>query len=103
MHGDIKPSNILVQFSSNVEVKLCDLDSARYVNGKNNTFPHSNGKLKYTLGWEAPEVYLGQAGVLKASLAIDLFSLGLLVEILCRPLCNRDSLIFPEKVTNMQS
>jgi serine/threonine protein kinase len=74
MHGDIKPQNILIRLSNYVyEIKLCDLDSARYVKaidgnrvGSDSLFPHENGRFKYTPGWEAPEMHTDTPGDLSA-------------------------------------
>jgi serine/threonine protein kinase len=96
MHGDIKPENILCR---NDSMKLCDFDSARQV-GKD--FPRRrDGCLKYTSAWVSPEVFLadyqgakeregykGGSMSLKASLSIDVFSVGLLVEVLYRHSCS---------------
>ena len=86
MHGDIKPRSILVDPDCNV--KLCDLDSARVITAKNSFFPYDvdTKKLKFTARWASPEVYdnnLRKAGgVFKASLAIVVFSVGLIAALL---------------------
>jgi serine/threonine protein kinase len=104
MHGDIKPQNILIkQLSLYVyDIKLCDLDSARYVNpidgnrvGSDSLFPHENGRFKYTPGWEAPEMHTDTPGELKASLQIDLFSLGLVLDVLLRDVCSSSTTVLP--------
>jgi serine/threonine protein kinase/GTPase SAR1 family protein len=83
MHGDLKPENILVRHNSvDFEVKLCDLESSRFV-GKEQ-FPHFSGRYKYSPGYDFPEVctaspYYKVPGDLKASFAIDSFSLGLVL------------------------
>jgi hypothetical protein len=58
-------------------------------------FPHEGASLnlKYTQGWEAPELFSGrgQGGQLRASLAIDVFALGLVAGLIL------DKQSFPEK------
>ena len=87
MHGDLKPANILVRESRGVSVKLCDLDSARILSD-NDIFPYdqSSGHLKFTESWVAPEVYQNNkicaGGKFKGSLAIDIFSLGMIAILL---------------------
>ena len=77
MHGDIKPGNILfVERHGMLDVKLCDLECARRVG---EPFPHDGQSLRYTELYASPEVLRGKAGELKASLEMDLFSLGLVL------------------------
>ena len=78
MHGDIKPDNIFFTMEKygNLYVKLCDLECARPV-GK--PFPHNGQSLRYTELYASPDVLHGKAGELKASLEMDLFSLGLVL------------------------
>jgi serine/threonine protein kinase len=103
MHGDIKPQNILIKLSNYVyDIKLCDLDSARYVNpidgsrvGSDSLFPHENGRFKYTPEWEAPEMHTNTPGELKASLQIDLFALGHVLDVLLRDACSSSTTVLP--------
>ena len=87
MHGDLKPSNILVKVGHDVLVKLCDLDSARILSDSD-IFPYdqSSGHLKFTESWVAPEVYQNNkicaGGKFKGSLAIDIFNLGMIAVLL---------------------
>ena len=78
MHGDIKPDNILftIEKYGNVNVKLCDLECARRVG---ESFTHNGDGLRYTELYASPEVLQGKAGELKASLEMDIFSLGLVL------------------------
>jgi serine/threonine protein kinase len=92
MHGDIKPQNILCH---NDSLKLCDFDSARHVG---EVFPRRpDGRLKYTCAWVSPEVFLAdqERKSVQASLSIDVFSVGLLVEVLCRKTCFASSTALP--------
>jgi len=94
MHGDIKPQNILC-CNHNDSLKLCDFDSARHVG---EDFPRTpNGRLKYTSAWVSPEVFLvdRERRSIRASLSIDVFSVGLLVEVLCRRECSASSTALP--------
>jgi serine/threonine protein kinase/GTPase SAR1 family protein len=83
MHGDLKPQNILYRMTSqDIEVKLCDLDSAATIDEE--VFPFVNNCFKYTPGFECPEFVLGhnhsaRPGVLKASASLDYFTLGLVL------------------------
>jgi serine/threonine protein kinase len=103
MHGDLKPGNVLcfVDQHANMHVKLCDFDSSRVVGvaGPAGAFSHRGAALKYSRGWESPEVRGGTGGTLRASFAIDLFALGLMVEILHRPLCDPSSCVLPSDET----
>ena len=95
MHGDIKPANILyTEHSGRILVKLCDLECARRVR---DPFPHNGSKLLYTELYASPEVLTGKAGELKASLATDLFSLGLVLWQLAHKTFN-----LPEFVSNTE-
>ena len=95
MHGDIKPANILyTEHGEKILVKLFDLVCARHVG---DPFPHSGGKLVYTELYASPEVLTGKAGELKASLATDLFSLGLVLWQLAHKTSN-----LPEFVSNTE-
>ena len=75
MHGDIKPHNLLIKpdLHEGYIVKLCDLDAARKVG--ESCLASALGT-KYYL---APEVFLAGSESIKASLAIDMFSLGLVI------------------------
>ena len=75
MHGDIKPHNILIKpdLHEGYIVKLCDLDAAREVG---ESCCASSLGTKYYL---APKVYLASTRDIEASLAIDMFSLGLVI------------------------
>jgi serine/threonine protein kinase len=99
MHGDLKPSNVLVRLDSGggVELKLTDFDSARFIGGGNESlYPHVGPQLKYTMAWVGgPEVLFGSGGVLQASLSIDLFALGLVLTVLLRPQCAPSSTALP--------
>ncbi len=81
MHGDIKPQNILVD--ENYNIKLCDFDSARMIN-EDSSFPCDpiTKKYKFSPEWASPEVYSGSNGHLRASFAIDMFSVGLIAALL---------------------
>jgi serine/threonine protein kinase len=85
MHGDLKPSNVLVNMDLKIVVKLCDLDNARRVDIKNS---HS---LKFTRGWVCPEVFFAsksvKSTVLSPSLPMDIFNLGLL----CAAILHKES------------
>ena len=85
MHGDIKPSNVLVaQIGLTFQVKLCDFDNSRRVDVKN--FPLfafvvdnlNRKRLLFAEYWGAPELHLGVAGEAAASVALDSFAAGLL-------------------------
>ena len=88
MHGDLKPQNILCKEKGGVTIKLCDLDSARIMTSQDIQFPYDDvtKKLKYTPSWVSPEVYTKseehKGGSFKASLAIDIFPLGLIAVML---------------------
>jgi serine/threonine protein kinase len=100
MHGDIKPSNILVMVDhrGTMSIKFCDFDSSRLLSSEQPQplFPSRAGKLKYSPGWEAPEVHFGIAGVLLASKAIDLFSVGLVLHVLFQNLISCQSNGLPQ-------
>lgn len=85
MHGDMKPSNILVSENKGVTVKLCDMDSSKIISPNHNyLFPYDENTkhLKYTSSWVSPEVYKNsvecKGGEFHASLSIDIFSIGLI-------------------------
>ena len=73
-------------------VKLCDFDSARQ---EGDLFSHQDGSLKYSAAWVAPEVYFGRAGKIRASFQIDIFAVGLLVDVLCHASCSASSTVLP--------
>ena len=81
MHGDLKPQNILWQQDAHegFVVRLCDLDAAYKVDEY--CAPSSLGTKFYV----APEVLLETAVKIKASLAIDMFSLGLVIWQILQP------------------
>ena len=94
MHGDIKPSNILILENKGVTVKLCDMDSSKIISPSHNyLFPYDNDtkRLKYTSSWVSPEVYRNsiecKGGQFNAALSIDVFSIGLI----CVMLNDKDS------------
>lgn len=102
MHGDLKPQNVLVRSteSGNCQLKLCDFDNARLV-GEPFCRNHF-GNYKFSSSWVSPEVfnaalsnYSLEGGSLLANLTIDLFSLGLLIEVLCRKNCDPSSTVLP--------
>ena len=59
-----------------LQVKLCDLECSRHVG---DPFPNNGQSLRYTELYASPEVLRGKAGELKASLQMDLLSLGLVL------------------------
>jgi serine/threonine protein kinase len=77
MHGDIKPENLLVQFTEHgyYIVKLCDLDCARKVGEE------CEAAGLGTKHYLAPEVRAAASvkGKLHASTAVDMFALGLVL------------------------
>lgn len=80
VHGNLKPDHVLVVFNgySDPTVKLCAFDCARKVD-----LPM--GFNWRSTGWAAPELTLRRTtAVLPASYAMDLFALGLMIEILSR-------------------
>ena len=122
MHGDLKPQNVLIKSVGigSYQLKLCDFDSARVV-GEALSRDVSGG-LKFTSSWVSPEVFHAAYGASKAnpisspsknasaltgqssgddsllivsSLSIDLFSLGLMIEVLCRRSCDSSSTALP--------
>jgi serine/threonine protein kinase len=107
MHGDIKPSNILILWRhGEYFVKFCDFDSCCLLSKElqqqwhgsqqqTHKFPTLDGKLKYSAGWEAPEVHFGQPGNLDASQAIDIFSAGLLLHVLFQDSIDRHTTGLP--------
>jgi serine/threonine protein kinase len=100
VHGDLKPENILV--SSRFQCKLCDFDSACQLNA---AFPRTpQGELKFSFGWVSPEVFKAydeekrshSKTVLRAQYGMDIFPLGLIVDLLCRKsLPHRDATVLP--------
>jgi serine/threonine protein kinase len=127
MHGDMKPDNILVFYKPGrgFVVKLCDFDSARMVGGPDapEEFAHNTTHLKWTrgestaqyyivfptihvpklflihVGWSGPEVTYGKVGLL-ASIAIDLFAVGLIVEMLLHIRCDAHTTVLPTGTDN---
>ena len=86
MHGDLKPQNVLVLERGGCKIKLCDFDSARDVRA-GEPFPNNGVSLKFSREYVSPEVFRGRnvsAGsqLLRASLEIDLFALGLICALL---------------------
>ena len=85
MHGDIKPSNILIVENKGITIKICDLDSAAIISQqRNDLFPYDKitKHLKYTPLWVSPEVHKNSkeynGGQFRAALSIDTFSIGLI-------------------------
>jgi len=98
MHGDIKPHNILICEKGvlNFEIRLCDLDNSVILgNPPKYCICDAQGCLKYTKGWEAPEVALAHGSRIKASCLIDMFSLGLVIDVFSRQVCHRDTTVLP--------
>jgi serine/threonine protein kinase len=107
MHGDIKPHNFCVRVHqhSHFRVVLCNFDYAVHLSekhrGSNNTtayYPAESEYLKYEHPWVSPEVYRAKRAAEEngntvrpaASLAIDVFSLGLIVGVAVDNECCRD-------------
>ena len=105
MHGDFKPQNILIKDNGggSYQMKLCDFDCSRSVNPPTPIARDETGRIKLSSSWVSPEVFFaacdqdsnGGCGEVLSSLAIDLFSLGLLIEVLCRPECGPSTTALP--------
>ena len=110
MHGDLKPQNVLVKHvgGGSYQMKLCDFDSSRLVG--ESLSRDAQGRLKFSSSWVSPEVFHAanakvninvnvngdqKESELLSSLSIDLFSLGLLIEVLCRKHCDPSSTALP--------
>lgn len=98
-------------------MKLCDFDCSRVVNVNMNMnmalalasalalnssvelARDENGKIKFSASWVSPEVFeaasSGSQRPVYSSFAIDLFSLGLLIEVLCRRYCDASTTALP--------
>ena len=95
MHGDLKPANVLylVSGDGSIRVKLCDFDSARRADGQQLFPADAYGRPKGTEGWLAPEVATA-VGPVAAALTMDLFCMGLLLELMLRETClPRDTVV----------
>ncbi len=104
MHGDLKPQNILIKDVSNgggnYQMKICDFDCSRFINPQSPAPPiarDEKGRIKFSASWVSPEVFSASncAGDVLSSFAIDLFSLGLLIEVLSRPECDPSTTALP--------
>lgn len=105
MHGDLKPHNILIKQigHGSYQMKLCDFETAQVI-GLPLRRDARTDTLKFSSSWVCPEIFhlaqrelQGEVGVdqIMSSLSIDLFSLGLLIDILCRKECYPSSLVLP--------
>ncbi len=100
MHGDLKPQNILIKDNGNggggYQMKLCDFDCSRLI-GHPVARDITTGEIKFSVSWVSPEVLeaYDKGNDLLSSLEIDLFSLGLLIEVLCRSECHPSSTALP--------
>ena len=96
-HCDLKPGNILMKRDHNGvdwTLVICDFDNAVDLTSKNLEIVNDGTYLKYSPGWVSPEVFNGKQGM-RASLEIDLFHLGLLIEMLTRSVCKEDMTVLP--------
>jgi serine/threonine protein kinase len=110
VHGDLKPENILV--SPQFVCKLCDFDSACRLGA---AFPRTpQGELKFSFGWVSPEIFKAydeerrshSKNIVPAHFGMDIFSLGLIVDLLCHsslPLRDRTVLPNPQSDTSDHS
>lgn len=105
MHGDIKPENILISFTSNgsYKCKLCDFSRSIKIQ-PGSEFPRSSdGKLYFTKDWVCPEVYQAikkeekeekRGNSIKVSVSastkIDTFVVALVIDELCRNYIGRN-------------
>jgi len=102
VHGDLKPENILVKEKNfQFTCKLCDFDSAV---DEGRPFPRTpENNLKFSFDWVCPEIFMAfdQERSSKtrldifASLQMDIFSLGLIIDLLCRPHLTPDETVLP--------
>lgn len=86
LHGDLRPRNILLCLKGNgtPEVKLCNFSKAHKITpGQPPKYVDST----YRNGWEAPEIANCGGNQVKANISMDIFSLGLLIDALCREEC----------------
>lgn len=94
MHGDLKPANIMVISKSIAvfDLKLADFDCARHCHqGEFPAMACSSKGLCLSPQYAAPEVILGNKGM-RASLSVDMFSLGLiLAELFSRAVRPKDA------------
>lgn len=94
IHGDLKPENIRVKdFRGRFSCKLCHFDNSCPLGAK---FPRVGGELIITETWTCPELHRAKVNKDPAevygSAAMDIFNLGLIVNLLCYP--HKDLLYF---------
>ena len=104
MHGDLKPQNILVLERGGFRIKLCDFDSSRDV-GESEDFPNNGTCLKFSREYVCPEVFhcrniVTGSRVLRASLEIDLFALGLICALLLDSRLSTISALLPVELSD---
>ena len=101
VHCDLKPANILLKRNGFVsKIALSNFDRAVDLKRGNAEIVSDGHTLKYSPGWVSPEVFNGKVGM-KASLDIDLFHLGLLIEALTRSACHEHITILPYELSQI--
>ena len=89
-HCDLNPSTILLkQEGAMWKLMLSGLGSAVRINYEND-----RSYIKLTRGWVSPEVFCGRISM-SSCLQIDLFHVGLLIEVLFRRSCDPDATVLP--------
>lgn len=74
-HGDIKPQNILIN-KETLKVVICDWGSSQFINPLNrDCIP----EILTTLYYKAPEILLSEFGAGKYNVAVDIWSVGILI------------------------
>ena len=101
-HCDLRPSKFLLKREGFMwNVKLCGFDSAVDLNSNLLNLTKKGDCYKYTPGWVSPEIFTGTVH-LAESLKIDLFHLGLVVDVILREDCDSETAVLPRNTDEMK-